>query len=587
MRKSPFEFGPAGDAASREGLARLNSEVASLKALKATKAGLLKLKQALKHAHEKQFDKAEEFATQAARLDENLGYAWHLMGIARDKLGNRPGALEAYERALALDPESADIANDLGRLAYKMEMWPQAEALFRHCLARKHAAPEASNNLGALLRRQMRFEEAMDVLRTSLMLHPDQVMLWVTLGTVLGDQGRTDEAETFYNEALRLSPNYAKALYNVAGIMYSKGQEEAAIAQTLRALPLAEGPHDATMMRFATGTMSLGLGDLTQGWKYYAARLEPTFNEPIEFLSNRPRWTPDTDIAGAHLMLFGEQGLGDEVLFANILEDVLKALGPGGRLTLAVTDRLVTFFERSFPSVRIGKHLTIAHNGRAVRAAPFIKDWETVDCWAPLGELLQSFRPTVESFPVRPNGFMRPDPARVEHWRSVLSELPGQKVGLLWTSLVLDNNRALYFSPFEQWKPVLLTPGATFVNLQYGDQSKDLAFAKEKFGVEIFQPPGIDLRNDLDDVAALSAALDLVIGVSNASFNIAAAVGTPAWLVTSHRTWPRLGSDHYPWYSQVRPFSSITPRDWASVMAELADCLAQRLRDGTPLAAAG
>ena len=584
MRKSPYEFGPAGDAASREGLARLNKEVASLKA---TKTALLELKRGLKYAAEKKFEKAEVAATAAAKLDPSLGYAWHLMGIARDKQSNWPGALEAYEKALALNPESADIANDLGRLAFKMEMWPQAEALFRLCLARKHAAPEASNNLAALLRRQMRYDEAIEILRTSLMANPKQPMLWVTLGTVVGDQGRPDEAATFYTEALRLSPNYAKALYNMSGIMFSRGQEEEAIAQTLHALTMAESAPDATMMRFATGTMSLGRGDLTQGWKYYAARLEPTFTEPVEFLSRRPRWTPDTDIAGAHLMLFGEQGLGDEILFANLLDDVIAALGPSGRLTLAVTDRLVSYFQRSFPDARVGSHLTIAHNGRAVRAAPFIKDWETIDYWAPIGELLQTFRGTVESFPERPNGFMRADPERVEYWRGVLAELPGVKAGLLWTSLVLDNNRSLYFSPFEEWEPVIRTPGVTFVNLQYGDQSKDLAFAKEKFGVDIFQPPGIDLRNDLDEVAALSAALDMVIGVSNASFNIAAAVGTPAWLIASHRSWPRLGSDRYLWYSQVRTFSAPKLYDWAGIMAQMAAALREHVSDGTRLVAAG
>lgn len=584
MHKSPFELGPAGDAASHEGLSRLNREVASAKA---TQTALFQLKRALKFAHQNQFAKTEQAATTAAALDPKLTYAWHLMGIARDKLGNRAGALEAYEKALALNPESADIANDLGRLAFRMEMWPQAEALFRHCLVRKHAAPEASNNLGALLRRQMRYDEAIEVLRTSLIAHPDQPMLWVTLGTILGDQGRSDEAETFYAEALRLSPNHAKALYNISGIMFAKGQEEEAIAQTHYALTMAENEHDATMMRFAIGSMSLGRGDLAQGWRYYSARLEPTYSEPVEYLSNRPRWQPGTDIAGSHLMIFGEQGLGDEVLFANLLEDVLEALGPSGKLTLAVTDRLVSFFKRSFPQARVGSHLTIGHNGRAVRAAPFINDWETIDYWAPLGELLQVHRPTVESFPNRPNGFMRADPERVAHWRGVLSVLPGIKVGLLWTSLVLNNTRSLYYSPFEEWEPVLRTPGVTFVNLQYGDQSKDLIYAKEKFGIDIFQPPEIDLRNDLDDVAALSAALDLVIGISNASFNIAASVGTPVWLITGGRTWPRLGTDYYPWYSQARAFSAPKYNDWQTIMNDLSNALGEHVSKGTRLAAAG
>ena len=584
MRKSPFESGPIGDAASREALARIQDEVSSMKAMR---TALRHVKKGLIYANDNKFKEAEACALQAIKYDQGILYSWHLLGIARDKLGDRAGALEAYERALALGPESPEIANDLGRLAYRMEMWPQAEALFRHSLALKPNAPEASNNLAALLRRESRPQEAIDVLRTALMAHPEEVILWVTLGTVLGDQGEYDQAATFYSEALRLRPNYGKALHNLASIMFGKGQEPEAIAQTFQAIPLAETPEDATMMRFAIGSMSLSRGDLTQGWQYYAARLEPTFNEPIHFLTDRPQWRPGTDIAGRHLMLYGEQGLGDEVLFANLLADVIADLGPTGRLTLAVTDRLAPFFQRSFPDVRIGSHITIAREGRAYRTAPFLKDWSDIDYWAPMAELLQTYRPTLQSFPHRPEGFMRTDPARVEHWRKTLSHLPGKKVGLLWTSLIMNAGRHLYFSPFEQWRPVLTTPGATFINLQYGDQSEALAFAKREFGVEIYQPPGINLRDDLEDVAALSAAMDLVLGVSNASFNLAAAVGAPSWLVTARRAWTQLGSDSYPWYSQVRVFSPTTTGDWTGVMAQVAAALGEYVEDGTRMAAAG
>lgn len=584
MRKSPFESGPIGDAASREALARLQGEISSVKAMR---NALRHLKKGLLYANQNKFKEAETAALEAIKHDKSIVYSWHLLGIARDKLGDRAGALDAYEKALALGPESPEIANDLGRLAYRMEMWPQAEALFRHCLALKPNAPEASNNLAALLRRHARNQEAIDVLRASLMAHPGEAILWVTLGTILGDQGELDQAETFYTEALRLHPDYAKSLHNLAGIMFAKGQELEAIDQTLRAIPLAEAPEDATMMRFAIGSMSLSRGDLTQGWKYYAARLEPTFSEPIHFLTDRPQWRPGTDIAGRHLMLYGEQGLGDEVLFANLLHEVIADLGPSGRLTLAVTDRLLPFFQRSFPEISLGSHITIAREGRAYRTAPFLKDWSNIDYWAPMAELLQSYRPTAQSFPHRPNGFMRTDPARVEHWRQTLSHLPGTKVGLLWTSMVMNAGRNLQFSPFEQWSPVLKTPGATFINLQYGDQSEALEFARRKLGVEIYQPPGINLRDDLEDVAALSAALDLVLGVSNASFNLAASVGAPSWLVAARRAWTQLGTDRYPWYSQVRTFSPAKAGDWTTVMAEVAGALGEYVEDGTRLAAAG
>ncbi|WP_162244252.1 MULTISPECIES: tetratricopeptide repeat protein [unclassified Phenylobacterium] len=579
-----FDESAAGDAAAPEKLARLSADIASATAMR---EALKALQVALTHAHENRFAEACTFAEEALTHDPSLVFGWHLLGIGRDKLNQRSQALDAYERAFALSPADPDIAHDLGRLAFKMDMLPQAEALFRHCLSYKIGAREPSNNLGALLRRQMRFDEAIEVLRLALMAEPEAPMLWLTLGTIVGDKGDIDQAEIFYSEALRLDPSYAKAHYNLANILFTKHRHDEALSHCHKAIELSDVPEDSSMMRFALSTMLLARSELTQGWAYYDARLEPTYAEPIHFVVDRPRWTPGTSIAGRHLMLFGEQGLGDEILFANVLDDVLADLGPEGRLTVAVTDRLLPFFQRSFPSVTFGSHATLKGSGRAFRGAQFIKDWSDIDLWAPLGAMLKSYRGAISQFPDRPKGYMKADPSRAQHWRNTLAHLPGLKVGVLWTSLVIDSSRHLYFSPFEDWRAVLQTPGVSFVNLQYGDQSEAIAHARDAFGVEIHQPPGIDLRNDLDDVAALSGALDLVIGFSNASFNIAAASGTPAWLIAVETAWTRLGTDHYPWYSQVRTYAPATHGDWAAVMAKVAEDLTQEAARGTGVAATG
>lgn len=585
-RESTLSEGPIGDSASRESLNRLRREMA---ALKATKAALPYVKKALTLLGERKFKDAMVAAEKAAKHDPGLIHAWHLLGIAREHLGDRRGALAAYEKGLEISPESPPIANDLGRLAFRMGMLPQAETLFRHYLSHKPDSPEGANNLGALLRQQMRFDDAIGVLRPALQANPENAMLWITLGTVVGDMGQTDEAALFYSEALRLAPSQAKARYNLANALFTQGHRTEAIEHCRRAIVDAESPEDLSMMRFALGTMLLASGDLPQGWEAYAARLDRTFSDPIAFVTNTRRWSPGEDIVGRHLLLVGEQGLGDEVLFANILDDVLAALGPEGRLTLAVTERLVTLFQRSYPQIRIGRHGTLKFTGdnRNIRSMPFIDDWADIDMWAPMAEPLRQFRLSHADYPHRPEGFLRADPARVEHWRGELAALPGLKVGLLWTSMVVDTNRHRFFSPFEDWAPVLTTPGASFVNLQYGDQTQALERARREFGVEIYQPQGIDLKNDLDDVAALSCAMDLVVGISNATFNIAAACGAPAWLITTQEAWPRLGAENYPWYSQARPFAATGFKNWRPVMQEVADALADLAKDGTRIAAAG
>lgn len=581
---APLDGGPAGDAGARANLAALAKQ---LQAARATQAALPHLKRGVSLSQSGKFDKARVSAQKAVDLDPKLLVGWHLLGIACEKTGDMLGALDAYERGLSIDPENPPIANDLGRLAMKLGMLQQAEILFRYYLAHNPNTPESANNLGCVLRSQMRFDEAIEVLKPALQQHPEKAILWITLGTVVGDMGDVGSAAAFYEEAVRLDPKNAKARYNLGLVRYSEGAIEEAVELYSAALPHAETPADSTMIRFALALASLARGDLAQGWEFYRGRLEPTYHEPIHFVTTRPVWQPGDDIAGRHLMLYGEQGLGDEIMFAGLLADVLKELGPGGRLTVAVTDRLLPLFRRSFPEVTFGAHKTIKHKGHNVRSAQFVENWAEIDAWAPLAEPMRQFRTSIDSFPARTDGFMKADPARVEHWRGVLSELPGVKVGVLWTSLVVDTHRQRYFGAFEQWEPLLRTPGASFINLQYGDRSADLAMVRERFGVDIFQPPGIDLKNDLDDVAALSCALDLVLGISNASFNIAAACGTPAWLVSARTAWTRLGTDHYPWYPQVKAFQASDFNDWSGVMAEMAEELAAFVGGSSAIRQAG
>ena len=89
--------------------------------------------------------------------------------------------------------------------------------------------------------------------------------------------------------------------------------------------------------------------------------------------------------------------------------------------------------------------------------------------------------------------------------------------------------------------------------------------------MEIWSPPGLDLKSDLDDVAALTCALDLTVGPPNATSNLAAACGAPVWLITTPGTWPECGTDRYPWYPQLRLFRAAASKAWPGVMAQVAE----------------
>lgn len=557
-----------GQAANKDALATLNEAVRELKALAVQPF----LKRAIEALNREDFVAGGKWAVKALEKDEKNGVGWYLLAMARERAGDFTNSVKAYEAALTLLPDHAEVANDLGRLAYRMGMHEQAEKLFRHYVAHAPDRPEGVNNLATVVRDRGRPDEAIELLRQAIGINPDAQMLWNTLGTIMMERGDLETACIFFSEAIRLAPTFGKSRYNLSQVKLGLGDPEGALEDCDEAMKLVITADDREMMRLARSSYQLAMSRLGEGWDDYEARLSPQFADVTNFFIDRPRWSPGAEVAGKTVLVVGEQGLGDEILFANVLPDLLEKLGPEGKLRIAVEPRLVPLFQRSFPTAEVTWHTTHVWATRPLRSAPNT-DHASADLWTPMGSLMREFRRTLDDFPAH-KGFLKPDPKRIAHWRKVLKKAPpGPKVGLLWKSATNKDARHRYFSPFSQWAPVLKTPGVSFINLQYGDCSEELAQAEEEFGVRIWTPPGIDLKKDLDDVAALCAAMDLVVGFANASFNLAASSGTPVWLISTPGSWPRLGTDRYPWYPQARVFITPSYGDWDGVMALIGDAL--------------
>ncbi|THD58048.1 tetratricopeptide repeat protein [Phenylobacterium sp.] len=558
-----------GVAGSNSALAKLNSAVAELKAMSSAPM----LQRALDCIRAADAIGGRDWALKALEQDERSGLGWYLLGIALERCGDFANSIRAYESALKLLPDHAEVANDIGRLAFRMGMTAQAESFFRLFLARYPDHPEGANNLACAIRDQGRHAEAIGVLRPAIGKSPEFAMLWNTLGTVVSEQGDFASALTFVDEAVRLDPAFAKARYNRGNAKLMLGDTAGALVDCEDALSVVLPEDERQMMRLSHSTILLDLGRIGEGWDEYEARLHPQFSDRVAFSVNLPRWSPGEPLAGKRLLVMGEQGLGDEVLFGNLLSDVTEALGPEGKLVLAVEKRLVPLFQRSLPDAEVSAHATYIAGTRFVRVAPALET-SGAELWTPIASLLREFRRSIDAFPDR-KSFLSADTARVAHWREQLQAAPeGVKVGLLWKSAVSKDSRHRFFSPFSDWAPVLAQKGVTFVNLQYGDCAEELAAAKRDFGVEIWSPPGIDLKLDLDDVAALSSALDLVIGFSNATLNIAAACGTPNFLISTPGAWPRMGqTKRYPWYPASEVFLPPGLGQWGAVMDEVAGAL--------------
>ena len=482
-----------------------------------------------------------------------------------ERAGDLHGALEAYQVALAETPNDPDALAAVARIAERLEMYEVADQVWTQVSALAPDRIEAVDGRARSLCALGRAAEAVALLKDTLLARPEETPLWNALGVALTQDGQAELALTFLDEALRLDPRFAAARYNRGGALFDLGRIEEAQADFAGARKLARKPQDAAMIDFAAATLLLARGELGPGWDAYESRFSRDLPNPFVLRASGRRWTPDLRLEGKRVLILGEQGLGDEIMFANTLPDVLQAVGSDGQVVLAVEPRLVSLFQRSFPAAEVIAHATRAEGGMKVRT---VEGLAPADIWAPLGSLPRRFRRSVSDFPGG-GGYLKPDPARAAYWREWLGDGP-PAVGLNWRSGAILGDRRRHYPALEHWSPVLATPGVRFVAIQYGGEGEELAQLSQATGGRLLSPPGIDLRNDIDDLAALCAALSLTVSVANATGALAGACGCPLIMISGPWPWPKLGTRDYPWYPQARGFAAAGFGAWESVMRDVA-----------------
>jgi Tfp pilus assembly protein PilF len=533
---------------------------------------------ALKAWRQGRIEAAGRAAMRATEHDETNPKAYHLLGLYLERMGFVHKALVTYERAFQLDPENPDLMLNLGTLAYNMKEYEGAARMFSLYIAAHPSSPHGYNNLANTQSEQGKSDEAIETLRQALFLMPQEAILWNSLGIILVDSGRIDESFVFFSEAVRLEPQCGRYYHNLAHAFLHCGRLADGLECYEKALALGTDPADILEMKHSRAICLIGLGRLEEGFAAHEIRLNERFRTYAHHVVNAPYWKGE-DAAGKKILIVGEQGLGDEILFANILPDLSREIGPGGKLMIAVDKRMIPLFQRSYPNALVDTYAdrkwVDADGNKALRLIGFAEGANQPDYWALMGSPIGRYRKRVEDFPRE--AFLTPDPVRVAALRERLAAGgPGLKVGICWRSMLMTSNRAKFYSPLDLWGPVLTMPGVRIVNLQYGDCQEELARAEQMHGARIEIIEGLDLKDDIDGAAALAAAVDLVISAPTASAALAAAVGTETWFLTAEKAWVQLSTNEYPWYRKTRAFTPAKFGDWPDLLAKVAAALKER-----------
>jgi tetratricopeptide (TPR) repeat protein len=537
------------------------------------------LKRSLNAYRRHEYKRSVGFALEATQINDKSAQGYHVLAMALEKIGETHKALLMYEKSLALDPTEPDVYLNLGAAAWNLNMLEGAEKFFRLYIQMSPASQSGYINLGCVLRDQCKFDDAIEVVRGAILLLPEVPELWNAMGSITMEAGDLDSAYQFYAEAIRLDPDYARAWYNWGYACAQSGDDEKAIEYTEKSLTLMDPKSpDRIEAQHSLGMSKLSLGQVAEGWSDMQIRHHPQFRNSVFYGFGCPHWSGEP-IEGKRIVVMAEQGIGDEVLFANPLADLIKSVGPEGQVYLCVEERLVPVFRRSYPKAEVGPYSQGASNGKSVRIAEWIEAQETLDFFAAMGDLCLHLRPSVQSFKLKAP-HLKADPELVADWTLQLEGLSDKpKVGLCWKSGLITGSRIKHFCPIQEWGPILTRRDVTFINLQYEGFADDIQIAKDMFDCDILTLDELDLKRDIENNMALCSALDLVISAPTAAAAFAGGIGTKTWVPVLHKTWTLLGENHYPWYTDTSTFIPTTQGDWPDAIDQLSQALEEFVKE--------
>ncbi len=491
------------------------------------------------------------------------------------RLGVRHKAIEVLEHALAINGAQPEILAVLGDMALEMHMFDIAEKIFSHYIEQCPREPVGYNNLASALGKQERHNEAIALLQDILPVFPESAMMWNTLGSLVSSRDGYETSMPFYQESYKLNSRNFSLLNNLSLAHANMGEYEKSVKYAEEAIAVEPDGYYAHM---GLGTSLLALGQLKRGWEEYEWRQHSRRHGSVLYTHGLPKWD-GSDISNKRLLIGPEQGLGDEILFAlniPVMQERAK------QLYIGCDPRLVSLYKRSFPDACISPYVDKFQDNYRYRTLPHIQgpardDFTPADVAIEIGSLPKYLWQDAENIPHYDDGHLKPDPKRVTFWQKKLAALgPNLKVGISWRSGVRNADRNKLYTTIEQWAPLFKLPGVDFVNLQYDECSEERAIAKDRFGVTIHDWDDLDLRNNIDDTAALTKCLDLVIGPTSTPGTIALAVGVEVWWLIRYKPWWSLGTDGAPFHPKASFMQADLSKKWESLMPSVADRLAER-----------
>jgi Flp pilus assembly protein TadD len=478
----------------------------------------------------------------------NLIYLFQ-SAISYAKIGDFENSLKDFHILNQKSPETDWILNNYAAVLIHYGDYKNAELKLKKSIEINPKNNDAKFNLIVLLNSQDKLNESIIILNSIISNDPKNYKAYSLLGVTLFKLNDFSASRIAYEVALAFNKDFTEAKFNLANLEYLTGNVHNAIF-LYENLLIRNNNSDinetsSEVIKFALSLAYLYNGQLELGWNLY----DYGFNLKIPANGRRspnrsfkcPQWN-GADFKKGRLLVWGEQGIGDEIIFMTCLTE-LKNLDLS--IIVECQERLVPLITRSFPTFTVRPSAFFNQAG-------FPSVFEDYDFHIPMGSLLRIYRNSFEKFPLS-SAYLIVNQNLAQKFEQRLVERCNNRlrVGICWKSGFLSSDRNTYYTNLIDWELIFNNSKCDFINLQYGDSEEEISIVEKKFNIKIIRWKDLNLKDDFESTTALMSRLDLIITVGTAVFSMAAALGLPVILMTQ-RGWDNFGSNSYPLFPNVK-----------------------------------
>lgn len=295
------------------------------------------------HFNQGDLDAAADCYRRSLAADPGYAEAYNNLGLVLLQQGKAGDALATFQLALARSPRLARAHLNRGRALKALGRHDEAIACLRASIAGLPEFAEAHYDLGNLLLDQRRPADAVRCLERAIQLKPDFAEAYNDLGLALKEQGMVEHARDNFEQAVQIKPDYPAGFTNLGALMLSDFDRPDEAARCLRrAIALDPGEANA---QFNLARALFSCGRLADAWIQYEYRYSVSGESSLRRQHSAPAWAGEA-LTDKTILLWGDQGIGDEILFANMIPDVIAG---SRRCVVECADKLARLFAHSFP----------------------------------------------------------------------------------------------------------------------------------------------------------------------------------------------------------------------------------------------